>query len=176
MRKNASIILILLCVFSVYLFSAYILKPASENIRESLAEKYKMLQQYETVAGGAGATEDELKVLDADMKGIEKRLIAEKSDFLSAARIQGEISEFTSKTGLNVATIRPLGVVKLNAYSGIPVYFEGNGNIQQLSNFLKLVESNQLMLKIDKLSLNITNLQKTDDLKFKIQISGLSKT
>jgi len=33
-----------------------------------------------------------------------------------------------------------------------------------------------LMLKIDKLSLNIINMQNTDDLKFKIQISGLSKT
>lgn len=175
MRRNVSIVLILLCVCSVYLFSTYILTPASENNRESLAEKYKMLQQYETVVRGAGTTEDEIKALNTDMKDIEKRLIAEKSDFLSAAKMQREISELTSKSGLNVATIRPLGAVKLNAYTGIPVYFEGNGNIQQLSNFLKLIESNQLMLKIDKLSLNITNLQKTDDLKFKIQISGLSK-
>jgi hypothetical protein len=41
--------------------------------------------------------------------------------------------------------------------------------------FLKLVESNLVMLKIDKLSLTITNMQKPDELRFKIQISGLNR-
>jgi hypothetical protein len=72
-------------------------------------------------------------------------------------------------------TIRPLSAVKLNDYSVVPVYFEGNANIKQVSEFLKLVESNPIMLKIDKLSLNITNMQKPDDLRFKIQMSGLSR-
>ena len=109
------------------------------------------------------------------MKNLEKRLITEKSDFLASAKMQREITGLTNKTGLNVATIRPMNEVKLNAYRIIQVYFEGNGDIKQVSEFLKLVESDPLMLKIDKLSLNITNMQNTDDLKFKIQISGLSK-
>jgi len=65
--------------------------------------------------------------------------------------------------------------VKLNDYTVVPVYFEGNGNIKQLSNFLKLVESDKLLLKIEKLSINMTNMQKTEDLKFKIQIAGLNR-
>jgi len=142
-------------------------------------------------------------------------LIAEKSVFLASAKMQGEISELTSKAGLNVATIRPMPAVKIGGlnskaatirpvseaklselpdkdgpnvatkrpvvaekmsnYSVIQVYFEGNGNIKQVSEFLKLVESNPLLLKIDKLSLNITNVQTPGDLKFKIQISCLRK-
>ena len=74
------------------------------------------------------------------MKNAEKRLITEKSDFLASAKMQGEITDLTGKTGLNVATIRPMNAVKLNAYSVIQVYFEGNGNIKQVSEFLKLVE------------------------------------
>jgi len=86
-----------------------------------------------------------------------------------------KMGDLTGKAGLNVAKIRPKDTVKMNAYSVIQVYFEGNGNIKQVSEFLKLVESNPLLLKIDKLSLNITNMQKPADLKFKIQISGLRK-
>ena len=197
MRKKRFLILALLCICSVYLFETYFLTPATEQYRESLAKEYKTLQRYEYVVRGAGATEDEIKALITGMKDIEKRLIAEKSDFLASAKIQGEISDLTGKAGLNVATIRPMAAVKMsdltgkaglnvasvrpkdtvkmNAYSVIQVYFEGNGNIKQVSEFLKLVESNPLLLKIDKLSLNITNMQKPADLKFKIQISGLRK-
>jgi len=175
LKKKRYIILGLLCVCTVYLFEAYFLTPATENYRESLADEYKTLQRFEYVVRGAGATEEGVQSLITDMKNTEKRLITEKSDFLASARIQGEITDLTGKTGLNVATTRPMNAVKLNAYSVIPVYFEGNGSINQVSEFLKLVETNPLLLKIDKLSLNITNMQQPDDLKFKMQISGLRK-
>ncbi len=167
--------LVLLSLLSLYLFEAYLLTPATENCRESLVEQYKTLQRYERLVKGAGTTEAEVKALLAEMKNIEGRLINEKSDFLASARMQREISDLTGKTGLSVATARPLNAVKLNNYSVIPVYFEGNGNIKQLSDFLKLVETNPLLLKIEKLSLNITNMQKPDDLRFKMQISGLNR-
>lgn len=175
MRRNGYIILVLLFVCSLYLFEMYVLTPAIENNRESLDKKYKTLQQYEYDISGSGTTEDEVNALIAEMKKIEKRLIAEKSDFLASARVQREIGDLAGKAGLNVAVTRPLNAVKLNAYSAIPVYFEGNGNIKQVSEFLKSVEANPLILKVDKLSLNITNMQKPDDLKFKIQISGLAR-
>ncbi len=175
MRKNRYLILALLCICSVYLLDTYFLTPATENYREALAKNYKTLQRYEYVVKGTGATEEALKTLTNDMKNLEKRLITEKSDFLASAKMQSEISGLTNKTGLNVATIRPMSAVKLNGYRIIPLYFEGNGDIKQVSEFLKLVEADPLMLKIDKLSLNVTNMQNTDDLKFKIQISGLSK-
>jgi hypothetical protein len=176
LKKKRYLILGLLCICTVYLFETYFLTPAAENYRESLENEYKTLQRYEYVVKGAGVTEAEIKSLLTDMKNAENRLIIEKSDFLASAKMQGEITDLTSKTGLNVATIRPMNAVKLKAYSVIQVYFEGNGNINQVSEFLKLVDANALLLKIDKLSLNITNMQNPDDLKFKMQISGLRKT
>lgn len=176
MRKKSYLILILLCICSVYLFETYILTPATENYREALAKKFKTLQRYEYVVKDAGATEEGVKALSNNVKNLENKLITEKSDFLASAKMQSEISGLTSKAGLNVATIRPMNEVKLNGYRIIQMYYEGNGDIKQVSEFLKLLESDPLMLKIDKLSLNITNMQNTDDLKFKIQISGLSKT
>lgn len=175
MGNKRHIILAVLFICTVYLFKTYFLIPASESHRENLDAEYKKLQRYEYLVREAGATEEGIQTLITEMQNTEKRLIAEKSGFLAAARMQGVISELTGKTGLSVASIRPMEPAKLSAYTVIQVYFEGNGNITQMSEFLKLVESNSLLLKIDKLSLNITNMQKPDDLKFKIQMSGLSK-
>jgi len=169
------VILALLAVCSLYLFYTYFLMPAAENNRESLAEQYKTLQRYQRLVKGAGTTEAEVNALISETKSVEKRLMDEKSDFLASARMQREISDLTGKTGLNVATVRPLNAVKVNNFSVIPIYFEGNGNIKQVSEFLKLVEANSLLLKIEKLSLNITNMQQPEDLRFKIQIAGLNR-
>jgi len=176
LKKKRYLVLGLLCICSVFLFETYFLTPSAQNYRESLEDEYRTLQRYEHVVKGAGVTEAETKSLLTDMKNAEKRLITEKSDFLASAKMQGEITDLAGKTGLNVSTIRPMTAAKLKAYSVIQVYFEGNGNINQVSEFLKLVDTSPLLLKIDKLSLNITNMQNPDDLKFKIQISGLRKT
>ena len=64
---------------------------------------------------------------------------------------------------------------KVNDYHSIPIYFEGNGSIRGISEFLRLIEADGLLIKIDKLGLNITNMQNPKDLKFKIQVSGLAK-
>jgi hypothetical protein len=214
LTKKSYLIFALLLVCAVYLFETYVLTPATEHYRESLSKDYKTLQRYEYAVKGAGTTEKEVQALIANIKNTEKRLITEKSDFLASAKMQGEISDLTSKAGLNVATIRPMSAVKISdltrkagvnaatvrppagekmsdlpakapttrtiaeeksTYSIIQVYFEGNGNIKQMGEFLKSVESNPLLLKIDKLSLNITNMQTPSDLKFKIQISALRK-
>jgi Tfp pilus assembly protein PilO len=173
-RKRYTILAVLF-LFTVYLFNTYFLLPERENYRETLAGEYKKLQRYEFIVKEAGTTEAGIESLIYDMQNTEARLVPGNSDFLATARIQSEIGKLTGATGLNVASIRPMDPVKMSAYTAIPVYFEGNGNITQLSEFLRAVETNQLLLKIDKLSLNITNMQKPDDLKFKIQISGLSK-
>jgi Tfp pilus assembly protein PilO len=175
LNNKRHIILAVLFICTVYLFKTYFLVPASESYRESLAGEYKKLQRYEHLVKEAGVNEKDIRALITEMQNTEKRLIAEKTNFLATARIQGVISELAGKTGLSVVSIRPMEPVKLSAYTVVQVYFEGNGNITQMSEFLKLIESNPLLLKIDKLSLNITNMQKPDDLKFKIQMSGLSK-
>jgi len=106
---------------------------------------------------------------------MEKRLIAEKSEFLSSASMQRMVSELSEKAGLNVLTMRPINVVKEKNFLFVPVYVEGSGNIRQISEFLSSVEQNPMMLKIDKMSINVTNLQNPKELRFKIQVSGMSR-
>jgi Tfp pilus assembly protein PilO len=85
------------------------------------------------------------------------------------------VSELAENSGLNVLTMRPINVVKEKTFLFVPVYFEGSGNIRQISEFLQAVEKNEIMLKVDKMSYNVTNLQNPKELRFKIQVSGLAR-
>ena len=176
MKKNRNILIIFLLVFVVFLFDTYFFKPNSERMRESIAVQYDKLRKYENFLKGSAITEDEIKAAVKDMENMEKRLVREKSEFLASVKLQGEVSDLAGKAGLNIMNIRPMNTEKTGQYLLIPVYFEGNGNIKQMSDFLKSVETDSFMIKIDKLNLNITNMQNPKDLKFKIQVSGLAKT
>ncbi len=175
-KKNVYILVILFFAVSLFVFEYYYLTPKTEQMKETIESEYTLLQKYEYFAKNAGKTDDEIKTAAKDIKEIEKKLIQEKSEFLASVKLQNEITGMTGKAGLTVMTIRPLGPVKSKDYSSIPIYFEGNGNIKQFADFMKYVESGDLLLKVDKLNLNITNMQNPKELKFKIQVSGLMKT
>jgi Tfp pilus assembly protein PilO len=176
MKKNRSILIIFLLVLTVFLFETYFFQPKSEMMRESIAVQYDKLRKYESFIKGSAITEDEIKSAVKDMEKMEKRLINEKSEFLAVVKLQGEVSDLAGKAGLNIMNIRPMNTGKAGKYLLIPVYFEGNCNIKQMSDFLKSIETDGLLIKIDKLNLNITNMQNPRELKFKIQVSGLAKT
>ncbi len=176
MKRRRYILLAVLLVLSVAVFQNYYLLPKSETLHEDIQTKYGTLRKYEAFLKGSAITETDIQSAMNDMQTIEKRLVPEKSEFLSSAYIQRTVSELTAASGLNVQNMRPLTAVKIKNFAAMPLYFEGSGTIKQLSDFLKAVESHPVMLKIDKMSINVTNMQNPRDLRFKIQISGLAKT
>ena len=176
MKQRKIVLLGILLIVTVLLFQNYYLAPRSEAMREEIQSEYGVLQKYEAYLKGSGITDKEIQAAIADMKKLEERLIPEKSEFLSSASMQRMVSELAEKTGLAVLTIRPINVVKEGEFLVVPVYFEGNANIKQISEFLAACEKSAVMLKIDKMSYNVTNLQNPKELRFKIQISGLART
>jgi Tfp pilus assembly protein PilO len=175
MIQRKVILLGTMLILTVFLFQNYYLAPRSDAMREEIQSKYGTLQKYQAYLKGSGITEKGIQSADTDMKTMEMRLIAEKSEFLSSASMQRMVSELSEKAGLNVLTMRPINVVKEKNFLFVPVYVEGSGNIRQISEFLSSVEQNPMMLKIDKMSINVTNLQNPKELRFKIQVSGMSR-
>jgi len=162
-------------VMTLLLFQTYVLNPKSESMREEIQVKSATLQKYETYLEGSNITDAEIKTAGEEMKVLEMKLVKESSEFLAAARVQKELSELTQNAGLSMQTIRPLNTVKAKSFFFIPVYFEGSGTIKQIGDFLNELEKHALLLKIDKMSINVTNMQNPRELRFKMQISGLGK-
>lgn len=162
-------------VVSLFMFEYYFIVPKTEMMKESIETQYNALRKDEQFVLAAGTTEEGMNSVLNDMKDTEKRLIMEKTEFLASVKMQGEITDTARKAGLTLLTIKPLAIVKTGNYSSLPVYLEGSGNIKQISDFFKSVDSGKLLIKVDKLNLNITNVQNPKELKFKIQVSGLAK-
>ena len=175
MKQRKFILLGILLIVTVLLFQNYYLAPKSEAMHEKIQLAYGVLQKYEVYLKGSGVTEKEIQTAIADMKTLEERLIPEKSEFLSSASMQRIVSDIAEKAGLNVLTIRPINAVNDGIFIVVPVYFEGSANIKQISDFLAASEKSPVMLKIDKMSFNVTNMQNPKELRFKIQISGLAR-
>jgi len=174
-NRRKYILLAAALVMTLLLFQTYVLTPKSETMREEIQLKSATLQKYETYMEGSSITDAEIKKAGDEMKAAEKKLVIESSEFLAAARVQKELSELTQNAGLNIQTIRPLNTVKANKFFFIPVYFEGSGTIKQIGDFLHDVEKHSVLLKIEKMSINVTNMQNPRELRFKMQISGLGK-
>lgn len=175
MNRKRYIMLAVALVMTLLLFQTYVLTPKSESMREEIQVKSATLQKYETYVEGSSITDAEIKTTGEEMKALEMKLVKESSEFLAAARVQKELSELTQNAGLNMQTIRPLNTVKAKSFFFIPVYFEGSGTIKQIGDFLNELEKHALLLKIDKMSINVTNMQNPRELRFKMQISGLGK-
>lgn len=175
MNRKKYILLAAALVMTLLLFQTYVVAPKSETMREEIQVKSAVLQKYETYLEGSSITNAEIRTAGEEMKAVEKKLVAESSEFLAAARVQKELAELTQNAGLNLQTIRPLNTVKAKSFFFIPVYFEGSGTIRQIGDFLSEVEKHTMLLKVEKLSINVTNIQNPRELRFKIQISGLGK-
>ncbi len=175
MTRKKYILLAAALVMTLLLFQVYVLTPKSEIKREEIQVKSAALQKYETYVEGSSITDAAIKTAGEEMKAVEKKLVIESSEFLAAARVQKELAELTQNAGLNLQTIRPLNTVKEKSFFFIPVYFEGSGTIKQIGDFLNEVEKHAMLLKIEKLSINVTNIQNPRELRFKMQISGLGK-
>lgn len=175
MTRKKYILIAALLVMTLFLFQTYVLTPKSETMREEIQIKSATLQKYETYMEGSSITDAEIRTAGEEMKAVEKKLVKESSEFLAAARIQKELSELTQNAGLNIQTIRPLNTVKAKSFFFIPVYFEGSGTIKQIGDFLNDVEKHSVLLKIEKMSVNVTNIQNPRELRIKMQISGLGK-
>lgn len=176
MERNKYIIIALVILLGLYFFEDNFLLPKSEAMRESIKTSHYTLQKYRSILNESGTTEKEIQSAILEINSIEKKLIDAKNELFASANLQGEISDLAGKANLQIETVRPLAFVTLNKYSAIPLYFEGNGDIKQIGDFLHSLELSSFMIKIDKMHLNITNIQNPLILKFKMQISGLMKT
>ncbi len=174
MSRKSGLIAIAL-VLAVFAFEFYFLRPEVELMKDRIDTAYSMMQKEEQYLKASVASGEGINTVAREVEVLEKRLIPGKSEFLAAAGLQGEVSDLAGKAGLKVMTIRPAASSRAGDYRNIPIYVEGSGTTKEIGDFLKYIETDALLIKIDKLGLNITNMQNPKELKFKIQVSGLAK-
>ena len=174
MKKRPVTLLVFGAILSLFLFQRYVVDPGREALREKLESDSATLDKYQRVLRSPVSEADVAKLQELIQKQ-ETRLLKETSVFLASAKMQSRVTEIAAKAGLNLSTLRAVDPAAMGSYKAITVYFEASGSIKQISEFLKDIENDAILMKCDKLSVNVTNLQTPKELRVKIQISGLMK-
>lgn len=143
-----------------------------EAIQEQLFVEHRSLMKHERfIAEGHGATE-ELEALKGALKRQERRIVNEKDPSLAFATIQGKVQDMASGAGLRVNSMKPLAPKDIGTYSRMPLFLDATGDMRGFSSFLKLVDSSEDLLSLDKLSVTVAP---RGVLRIKMELSGLMK-
>lgn len=175
MRKSIAVIAVIGAIMASYIFLIMPLSDRRAEIKDSLQAKYVTIHKYETYLKTAEKTGNELATAVKDINDIESNILQDTDESLAFVRLQGYIKDFADRSGIKILSIKPLSVVKYKHYADLPVQLEASGAIIQLSEFMRHVDESRRLLKIDKLNINVTNIQILSEFKIKMQVSGLMK-
>ncbi len=175
MRRTIPIVAIIMAIIAAYIFLIMPLSEKRSVMRESLEAKYATLNKYEIFLKSAGMTETEIDTAEKAIEGMEANILQDTNESLAFARLQGHIQDFAEKSGIKIISIKPLSVVKYKHYAGLPIQIEGNGGISQLSEFMRQIDASKQLIRIDRLNVNVLNIQMPGDLRIRMQVSGLMK-
>jgi|Deesub1362A_J573_1020465.scaffolds.fasta_scaffold00077_85 Tfp pilus assembly protein PilO len=173
MRRSLALIGGFVIVIAVYVFFVAPLSDKRAQLKERLETDYMALKKYEKFIRSTEKAEIQLKDALKELEDMEKNIIQETDVSLAFAKLQLKIQDLADSSGLQIKSIKPLPVVNYKGYTGLPIYMDGIGNISQLGEFLKLLDSTKEFINIERL--HVTTTPK-NTLRIKMQLSGLMKT
>lgn len=175
MKKSIVVMVFAVAMLAAYVFLVAPLDEKRSALRESLQSKYATLRKYEMFLKDAGKTGVEFDAQMKEIEVMEADVLKDKDESLAFAKLQGYIQDFANKSGVRIISIKPLSVIKFKHYAALPIQIESNGGINQLGEFMKQIDESKELIRIDRLNINVMNIQTPVELRIKIQISGLMK-
>lgn len=139
-----------LAVIIAWSAEAFIIKPVSakwKQLDEKIAADNLKLEKSERLIRRRGliASDYEKSAATLKMTGSAEE---EMAKFLT------EIESLSNTTGVHINEIKPLPTKKFNLYREFYANLELEGEMAQISGFMRMVQDSPDMLAIDKLSLN----------------------
>lgn len=173
MKKSVIISAIIMAIIAVHVFFIMPLAGKRTEMKELLQVKYASLQKYETFLKSTGKAETELDAAVKEVEGLEANVFQDKNESLAFAKMQGYVQDMAEKSGIKILSIKPLSVVKYKHYADLPVQLECSGGISQLGEFMKQIDTSKQLIRLDRLSIGVMNIQMPGELKIRVQVSGL---
>ena len=95
--------------------------------------------------------ESGLEKARAELKGLESELLSGDTSSVSASSIQEAVQVLADKEGIQIITTRVLNPEVMGSFTKIPIQLELSGQIDQLANFIKAIESTKSLLIVSEL-------------------------
>ena len=92
-----------------------------------------------------------LEKAQAELKGLQSKLLSGDTSSVSASSLQEVMQVLADKEGIQVISTRVLNPEVIGSFTKIPIQLELSGQIDQLANFIKGIESTKSLLIVSEL-------------------------
>ena len=122
-----------------------------EWVKNQLEIQPQLLEKNLRFINRKAEIEAGLEKAQADLKGLQSNLLSGDTSSVSASSLQEAMQVLADKEGIQIISTRVLNPEVIGSFTKVPIQLELSGQIDQLANFIKGIESTKSLLLVNEL-------------------------
>lgn len=154
-KRERSLALLTVLILLLFVGKFAVVTPFLERrnwVKQQLESQPQLLAKNRRYLGQREAMLAALEAARADVKAQEPKLLTGDTPSVSASDLQETVQALATREGTQVITTRVLNPESTGSFSKIAIQMEIGGQIQQVANLIKGVETSPKLLVIDEVN------------------------
>jgi len=154
-KRERSLVVVSALILAAFIVKFAILSPflqRREWVKNQLESQPQLLAKNVRYLGQKDTMLAALEAARAQIKAQEPKLLGGDTPSVSASDLQETVQALASREGTQVITTRVLNPEPTGSFSKIAIQMEIGGQIQQIANLIKGLESSPKLLVIDEIN------------------------
>jgi len=154
-KRERSLALLTVLILLVFVGKFAVVTPFLERrdwVKQQLESQPQLLAKNRRYLGQKEAMLAALEAARADVKAQEPKLLTGDTPSVSASDLQETVQALATREGTQVITTRVLNPEAAGSFSKIAIQMEIGGQIQQVANLIKGLETSPKLLVIDEVN------------------------
>ena len=155
-KRERSLVLATGLIIIVFVAKYAAVSPFLEHrqwVKNQLESQPQLLQKNLRYIGQKDSLATSLETLRGQIKGQEPKLLTGDTPSVSASDLQETVQAMANREGTQVITTRVLNPEPAGTFSKIGIQMEIGGQIQQIANLIRGIDSSPKLLVVDELNI-----------------------
>ena len=146
-KREKVLILASFTILPLVLGNYFLIVPYLQHeewVKNQLEIQPQLLEKNLRFINRKAEIEAGLEKAQADLKGLQSKLLSGDTSSVSASSLQEAMQVLADKEGIQIISTRVLNPEVIGSFTKIPIQLELSGQIDQLANFIKGIESTRV--------------------------------
>ena len=155
-KREKGMVFLAFSIFFLVLGRFFVVEPYSarrEWVKSQLEIQANLLEKQNRYLKRKMQIEGDLRQLRPKLGSLESSLLVGDTPPVSASALQEAVREIAAKVGIQIVSTRVLSPKPVGSFLSIPVQVEVSGEIGQLVNLIKGIESNSKLLVVSEVNI-----------------------
>jgi Tfp pilus assembly protein PilO len=155
-KREKNLVVLTLVILVVFLGRYLLVSPfleRRERVKSQVEIEPQLLEKNVRYVNQKTEMTTALEKARAELKATEPYLLSGDTPSVSASDLQQTVQNLAAKEGTQVITTRVLNPETMGSFTKIPVQIEVGGQIDQIANLIKGIESAEKLLVVNELNI-----------------------